>query len=79
MRTDLDPGKTVAHLYLATALVSEYIPGVDTKNNLHTVQQAIEQYQLVLNGDGVGDSRFNGAKGIAYLYLNMKKFEDPKT
>jgi hypothetical protein len=26
-----------------------------------------------------GDSRFNSAKGIAYLYLNMKKFEDAKT
>jgi tetratricopeptide (TPR) repeat protein len=77
--TELDPSKTVAHLYLATALVSQYIPGVDTKDNLHTAQQAIEQYQLVLNGDGVGNSRFNSAKGIAYLYLNMKKFEDAKT
>ena len=76
--TELDPTKTVAHLYLATALVSQYIPGVDTKDNLFIAEQAIEQYQFVLDADPVGDSRINSTKGIAYLYLNMKKFEEAK-
>lgn len=76
--TELDPSKTVAHLYLATALAGKYIPGVDTKENLLIAEQAIEQYQLVLNGDVVGDSRINSAKGIACLYLNLKNFDDSK-
>jgi tetratricopeptide (TPR) repeat protein len=32
----------------------------------------------VLDSDAVGDSKINSAKGIAYLYLNMKRFEESK-
>jgi tetratricopeptide (TPR) repeat protein len=76
--TELDPSRTVAHLYLATALVSQYIPGVDTEDNLLLAAQAIKQYQFVLDADPVGDSRVNSAKGIAYLFLSTKKFGDSK-
>jgi tetratricopeptide (TPR) repeat protein len=76
--TELNPSNVVAHMYLATALVSEYIPGVDTPDNIHLAAQAIEQYQRVLDSEPVGDSKLNSAKGIAYLYLNMKKFDDSK-
>ena len=76
--TEIEPGRSVAHMYLATALVSQYIPGVETKDNLLLAEEAIDQYQFVLNVDEAGDSRSNSAKGIAYLYLNMKKFDDAK-
>jgi tetratricopeptide (TPR) repeat protein len=76
--TELDPSKTVAHLYLATALVSQYIPGVDSEDNLLLAEQAIKQYQFALDADPIGDSRINSAKGIAYLYFNMKRFDDAK-
>ena len=36
----LAPGNTVAHLYLATSYVQEYIPGVDTPENNRMVEQA---------------------------------------
>jgi tetratricopeptide (TPR) repeat protein len=75
---ELDPSKTVAHLYLATAYVSEYIPGVDSPDNTLIAERAIEQYHHVLDSDAVGDSKINSAKGIGNLYLNMKKFEDSK-
>jgi len=76
--TELDSSNVVAHLYLATAYVSQYIPGVDTPDNKQLAEQAIEQYQHVLDSEPVGDSKINSAKGIAYLYLNMKKFDDSK-
>src|SRR5581483_4616221 len=56
----LDPTLINARMYLATAYVSQYIPGVDSPDNLRTAQQV------------------NSAKGIAYLYLNEKKWDDAK-
>jgi tetratricopeptide (TPR) repeat protein len=77
--TELDPGQSGAHLYLATALVSQYIPGVDSPDNLQYADQAIEQYQHVLDSDADRPSRLTSLKGIAYLYLNMKQWDESKT
>jgi tetratricopeptide (TPR) repeat protein len=72
------PENSVAHLYLATTYAEQYIPGVDLPENKRLAEKGIEQYQHVLDSDAVRSSRINSAKGIAYLYLNMKKFEDSK-
>lgn len=76
--TELDPGQLLAHLYLAMAYGSQYIPGVETRDNRRMAEQAIEQYQRVLDLDADRSSKINSTKGIAHLYLNMKKFEDAK-
>jgi tetratricopeptide (TPR) repeat protein len=74
----LDPGLINARMYLATAFVSQYIPGVDSPDNLRTAQQAIDEYQKVIDANPARDQKVNSAKGIAYLYLNMKKWDDAK-
>jgi tetratricopeptide (TPR) repeat protein len=74
----LDPSLVNARMYLATAFVSQYIPGVDSPDNLRTAQQAIDEYQKVIDGNPPRDQKVNAAKGIAYLYLNEKKWEDAK-
>jgi len=74
----LDPGLINARLYLATAFVSQYIPGVDSPDNLRTAQEAVDEYQKVLDAGSTRDQKVNAAKGIASLYYNMKKFEDAK-
>jgi len=74
----LDPHLINARMYLATAFVSQYIPGVDSPDNLRTAQQAIDEYQKVIDANPARDQKVNSAKGIAYLYLNMKKFDDAK-
>jgi tetratricopeptide (TPR) repeat protein len=75
----LDPSLINAKMYLATAYAQQYIPGADTPDNNKMAEQAIEQYQKVLDTSGVArDQKVNSAKGIAYLYLNMKKFDDAK-
>jgi len=76
--TELDPSQMTAHIYLATALVSQYIPGVETQDNLLLAQQAIEQYQFILDGDASHEQKLNSAKGVAYLYLNMKNWDEAK-
>ena len=74
----LDPTLINARMYLATAYVSQYIPGVDSPENLRTAQQAIDEYQRVIDANPSRDQKVNAAKGIAYLYLNEKKWDDAK-
>jgi len=74
----LDPGLLNARMYLATAFVSQYIPGVDSPENLRTAQQAIDEYQRVIDANPSREQKVNSAKGIAYLYLNMKRWDDAK-
>jgi len=72
----LDPSLLNARLYLATAYAQQYIPGVDAEDNNRLGQQAIDQYKAVLERD---PKSINSVKGIAYIDLQMKKFEDAKT
>ena len=74
----LDPTLINAKMYLATAFAQQYIPGADTPDNNKMAEQAIEQYKQVLDMNSARDQKVNSAKGIAYLYLNMKKFDDSK-
>jgi tetratricopeptide (TPR) repeat protein len=71
----LDDRLKVAKLYLATAYTSQYVPGVETPENLRMAQQAIEQYKLVLVDE---PQNVTSLKGIAYLYMQMKKFDDAR-
>ena len=68
----LDPTLINARLYLATAFAQQYIPGADTPDNNRMGEQAIDQYKQVLDKD---PRNINSIKGIAYLYLQMKKFD----
>jgi len=68
----LDPSLLNARLYLATAYAQQYIPGVDAEDNNRLGQQAIDQYKAVLERD---PKSVNSVKGIAYIYLQMKKFD----
>jgi len=68
----LDPALINARLYLATAYAQQYIPGADTPENNRMAEQAIDEYKKVLEKD---PKNIGSAKGIAYLYLQMKKFD----
>jgi tetratricopeptide (TPR) repeat protein len=71
----LDDRLKVAKLYLATAYTSQYVPGVETKENIRMAEQAIEQYKSVLTED---TQNVTSLKGIAYLYMQMKKFDEAR-
>ncbi|HEY1800168.1 MAG TPA: tetratricopeptide repeat protein [Terriglobales bacterium] len=70
-----DPQLLNAKLYLATAFAQQYIPDVDTPENNRNAEQAIDAYKAVLDQD---PKNINSVKGIAYLYLNMHKFDKSK-
>jgi tetratricopeptide (TPR) repeat protein len=71
----LDDDLKVAKLYLATAYAQQYVPGVETPENIRMAQQAIDEYRHVLDRD---PESVNSLKGIAYLYLSMQKFDDAR-
>lgn len=73
--TELDPELQNAHLYLATALAQQYVPGVEGPENVKFAQDAIGEYEKVLKLDA---DNTNAIKGIGYLYMNMKEFERAK-
>ncbi|HET9182054.1 MAG TPA: tetratricopeptide repeat protein [Candidatus Angelobacter sp.] len=68
----LDSDLKVAKLYLATAYAQQYVPGVDSPDNIRNAQQAIDQYKDVLKND---PKSVNSLKGIAFLYMQMKDFD----
>ena len=74
----LDPALLNARLYLATAYAQQYIPGADTEDNNRMGQQAIEEYKKVLDAKASREQQINSIKGIAFLYLQMKKFPEAK-
>jgi len=76
---ELDPDKAVAHLYLATVYSQQYIPGVEETSNKSYADRAIEQYKAAVNLDLSPEGRIDAVKGIAYLYLQMKNFDDAKS
>jgi tetratricopeptide (TPR) repeat protein len=68
----LDPSLQNARLYLAAAYTAQYIPGVESPDNMQVANNAIEQYKTVLEKD---PSNANSVKSLAGLYFNMKKFD----
>jgi tetratricopeptide (TPR) repeat protein len=73
-----DPTLVNAKLYLATAYAGQYIPQVDTPENLRNAQEAINTYQQVIDSNPPRDSKVLALKGIASIYYNMKKLDDSK-
>lgn len=71
----LDPALTNAKIYLAAAYVAQYIPGVDSPENLQNANNAIAQYEAVLEKD---PNNVNSVKSLAGLYFQMHKFDDAK-
>jgi tetratricopeptide (TPR) repeat protein len=74
----LDPDLGVARLYLATAYRGQFVPGVESPDNTRTADQAIEQFQKVLDSQPNKTNRITALKGIASLYFDLKKFDKAK-
>jgi len=65
---DLDPHLVNARLYLATAYATQYIPGAPSDDNNRVGQQAIQEFQEVLQSD---PSNLSAIDGIGSLLYNI--------
>ena len=70
-----DPQLTVARMYLATAYLQMFVPGVDTPENVVWATKALDQYSEILQ---TNPSDINSIKGIAYLRFQLNNFDEAK-
>jgi tetratricopeptide (TPR) repeat protein len=77
-----DPTLTNARLYLATAYANQYIPGAPSDENIRMGNQAVQEFQEVLEKDPNNLSAIDGIGSILYNMggtpFDPKKFEESK-
>ncbi len=69
---DLDPDFPTARLYLATAYMSQYIPGADSPENKQYAQSALDQFNKVL---AVNPKDLLATQSIANIYFQQKDWD----
>ena len=70
-----DSSNVRARLSLATALAEKYIPAADTPDNNQVAEQALREFEKVLE---MAPAELKAVNGVAYLLLQMKQFEEAK-
>ncbi len=84
---ELDGTLINAKLYLATSFASQYIPGGESEENIQLGEQAIAEFQKIIDdvsndtGEQSQERRgamLNALAGAASIYYNMKKFDEAK-
>jgi tetratricopeptide (TPR) repeat protein len=65
---ELDPALLNARLYLATAYASQYIPGAPSEENIRMGEQAIREFEKVLEVD---PNNLSAIDGIGSILFNM--------
>ena len=70
---ELDPTYANARLYLATAYMSQYIPGAESPENAQMAKAAYDQFLKVLEQDPKSTVAI---ASVASLFFNQKKFDE---
>ena len=70
-----DPTLTVAQLYLATAVASQFIPGAMSEKNIEVAHLAIAEFEKVLE---VEPDNTNALRNIASIYFNILEMDKAK-
>ena len=82
----LDPANTSGRLYLATAYMSQYIPGAESPENLRFAKQAKDEFLKVLEKDSsdktalasLASLSYQQAQGEADLESKFKRLDESK-
>ena len=83
---DLDASNPNARLYLATAYMSQYIPGAESPENLQNAKAANDQFLKVLEQDpkntvaitSLASLHYSEAQGASGLEAKFKKLDEAK-
>jgi tetratricopeptide (TPR) repeat protein len=82
----LDPTNVNGRLYLATAYMSQYIPGAESPDNMQLAKQAKEEFMKVLESHpndttalaSLDSLSYQQAQGMPDLDQKLKKLDDAK-
>ena len=76
---ELDSSFEIARMYLATAYMSQFIPGSTDPRNEQIANQAIEAFkEVVAKTEAAGEPNINAMLSIVSLYFQMKRYSDSK-
>jgi tetratricopeptide (TPR) repeat protein len=83
---NLDPANLNGRLYLATAYMTQYIPGAESPENLQLAKQAKEEFMKVLEKDpndktalaSLASLSYQQAQGMPDLEQKLKKLDEAK-
>ena len=75
LATEYDPTLVNARLYLATAYANQYVPGSQAEENLQVGEQAVAEFEKVLEMD---PGNLGSISGIASMYFQMKRMDEAK-
>jgi len=76
---ELDPGFEIARMYLATAYMSQFIPGSSDPRSVQMGNQAINTFkEVVSNAEAKGEPNINAMLYVVSMYFQMKKYDDSK-
>jgi tetratricopeptide (TPR) repeat protein len=71
---DLDPDLPSARLYLATAYMTQYVPGSEAPDNKRNADSALEQFQTALGSNLDDKNKLVAMQSLANLHYQMKDF-----
>ncbi len=71
---DLDPDLPSARLYLATAYMTQYVPGSEAPDNKRNATSALQEFQTALNSNLDDKNKLIAMESLANLYYNMKDY-----
>jgi tetratricopeptide (TPR) repeat protein len=71
---DLDPELPSARLYLATAYMTQYVPGSEAPDNKRNADSALKQFQVALDSNLDDKNKLLAMQSLANLYYQMKDF-----
>ena len=73
---DLDPDLPSARLYLATAYMTQYVPGSEAPENKRNADSALKEFQTALNSNLDDKNKLIAMQSLASLHYQMKDFAD---
>ncbi|HEY3823008.1 MAG TPA: tetratricopeptide repeat protein [Bryobacteraceae bacterium] len=71
---DLDPDLPSARLYLATAYMTQYVPGSEAPDNLRNRDSALKEFQTALNSNLDDKNKLLAMESLASLHYQMKDY-----
>jgi tetratricopeptide (TPR) repeat protein len=71
---DLDPDLPSARLYLATAYMTQYVPGSEAPDNKRNAASALQEFQTALGSNLDDKNKLLAMQSLANLHYNMKDY-----
>jgi tetratricopeptide (TPR) repeat protein len=76
---DLDPDLPSARLYLATAYMTQYVPGSEAPENKRNADSALKEFQTARNSNLDDKNKLIAMQSLASLHYQMKDFAEAES